>query len=598
MIRRLHVEGWRAFEHLTLELDEGVTFVVAENGIGKTSLIEAASWGLYGDLSGVDPGAALRFGEGRVLIEVDLELPEGRILTIERSLTGRVHTMRARLDGDLVEQAEFAGIVADAFGASQDFLSRTTLLASAAVVDDSAGVFQLHKHLCHVFGVDALQRAAAQLRRAHATAEKEATKQRQLTRRAAVDLGQLRDQLAGIEQKVVVTEQARTDSRDAVDAAQHHLAQTRATHAAHLHAEANRSQFEELQAAAQTLLSPPTLTTPVCLADAGMSVAELRRRLDDAEANAVRVVDEFRAELAVVGAQLSVAQAGIAELHDAGAECPVCRRELPPRDRAAAEHRHRRDIAELTDRQASLQGRLDAATRRLHDVRTLTSRAARLQVPAPQAETKAESDIDEAMQNLEHVRVIHEERLNEAAEIRAERTNLRRRINEEEAAATQEKQAYLAHRREATANIAAQVMAATADTILTERIDPLVTEITHRWKRVFVNRGELRLRHDGRLVLLRGTHEIGFDQLSSGEKVIALLATRLLVLSSSTRASFLWLDEPLEHLDPSNRRLAASLMATAGDQTRQLLVTTYEERLARQLESTGAIAVRYIKASG
>jgi DNA repair exonuclease SbcCD ATPase subunit len=141
-------------------------------------------------------------------------------------------------------------------------------------------------------------------------------------------------------------------------------------------------------------------------------------------------------------------------------------------------------------------------------------------------------------------------------------------------------------------------MEATADTILTERIDPLVTEITHRWKSVFVNRGELRLRHDGRLVLLRGTHEIGFDQLSSGEKVIALLATRLLVLSSSTRASFLWLDEPLEHLDPSNRRLAGSLMATAGDHTRQLLVTTYEQRLARQLESTGAITVRYIKASG
>src|SRR6266550_6979935 len=117
-------------------------------------------------------------------------------------------------------------------------------------------------------------------------------------------------------------------------------------------------------------------------------------------------------------------------------------------------------------------------------------------------------------------------------------------------------------------------MTDTADVILTERIDPLVTEITHRWKRVFVNRGELRLRHDGRLIRMHGTHEIGFDQLSSGEKVIALLATRLLVLSASTRASFLWLDEPLEHLDPSNRRLAASLIATSGKHTRQLLVTT------------------------
>jgi DNA repair exonuclease SbcCD ATPase subunit len=598
MIRRLHVEGWRAFEHLSLELDEGVTFVVAENGIGKTSLIEAASWGLYGELSGVDPGAALRFGEGRVLVEVDLELPEGKILAIERSLTGHVYALRAWHDGELVEQAELAGVIANAFGASQDFLSRTTLLASAAVADDSSGVFELHKHLCQVFGVDALQRAAAQLRRAHVAAEKEATKQRQETRRAAADIGQLRSQLADIEQESSIAEQARSESRDAVDAAQHHLDQIRAARAAHLQADANRAQFEELRSAAQALPASMFPTGPLSCADPVTGAAELRRLLDDAETNAIRIADEVRAELAGVGAQLSVAQTGIAELHDAGAECPVCRRGLAPHDRSAAEQRHRQDIADLTNRQARLQADWDAATDRVQDIRALARRAARLQDPMLMAETIAESDIDKAMQNLENARTVHEERVSQAAEIRAERTNLQRRIDDEETATVKEKQVYLVHRREAAANIAAQVIEATANSILTERIGPLVTEITHRWKRVFVNRGELRLRHDGRLVLVRGTHEIGFDQLSSGEKVIALLATRLLVLSTSTRASFLWLDEPLEHLDPKNRRLAASLMATAGEHTRQLLVTTYEERLARRLESTGSVAVRYIKASG
>jgi DNA repair exonuclease SbcCD ATPase subunit len=141
-------------------------------------------------------------------------------------------------------------------------------------------------------------------------------------------------------------------------------------------------------------------------------------------------------------------------------------------------------------------------------------------------------------------------------------------------------------------------MADTANLILTERIDPLVTEITHRWKKVFVNRGELRLRHDGRLVLIRGTHEVSFDQFSSGEKVIALLATRLLILSASTRASFLWLDEPLEHLDPSNRRLAASLMSATGQHVRQLIVTTYEEKLARKLAATNGVDIRYLRTAG
>ncbi len=88
--------------------------------------------------------------------------------------------------------------------------------------------------------------------------------------------------------------------------------------------------------------------------------------------------------------------------------------------------------------------------------------------------------------------------------------------------------------------------------------------MSHRWKRVFGERGSLRLRPDGRLVIVRGVHEIPFTQFSSGEKVVALLATRLLVLGASTRASFLWLDEPLEHLDPRNRRITASLMSAAG----------------------------------
>ena len=60
------------------------------------------------------------------------------------------------------------------------------------------------------------------------------------------------------------------------------------------------------------------------------------------------------------------------------------------------------------------------------------------------------------------------------------------------------------------------------------------------------------------MTVRRGIKDISFEYLSSGEKVVALLAVRLLILGSSTRASFVWLDEPLEHLDGRNRRLAAA----------------------------------------
>jgi ABC-type lipoprotein export system ATPase subunit len=51
----------------------------------------------------------------------------------------------------------------------------------------------------------------------------------------------------------------------------------------------------------------------------------------------------------------------------------------------------------------------------------------------------------------------------------------------------------------------------------------------------------------------------------------------------------LWLDEPLEHLDPRNRRIASLLVkASEESQTRQIVATTYEEAVARRLDEAAA----------
>lgn len=610
MIRRLHVEGWRAFDRLSLDLQPGVTFVVAENGIGKTSLIEAARWGLYGALSGIDARAASRYGEGQVRVQVDVELPDGRVLALDRAISGRNETLHAHVDSEEVEDGGIGQIMATAFGASREFLSRATLLSSTAVADHSTGLPQLHQHLCHVFGVDDLQAAAAALRRGQAAAEAEAKKHRQETRRAAEDLTQLHAALATAEQAVREAERARAEARAAVTTAQVTLDHARAAHAAQMNAEADHHLLDELQGAARNLLAavdapasrpaggpaqPPAALNPFDSYSADPD--EFRRRLISSENTATRTADQHRAELALTGAQLSDARSAVTQLHGASGECPVCRRDLAPEDIAAADQAHQRNITQLTARQAALRALLAEADHKVQDLRTLIGRSAELRSPTRSPAPSSTIGIDDAARRLDDARTVEDERAEQAAEARAERNALQKRISTEEASAAQARQSLAAHRREAAASIAAQAMTRTADAILAERINPLVTEITHRWKRVFANRGELRLRHDGQLVRLHNAHEIGFDQLSSGERVIALLATRLLVLSASTRASFLWLDEPLEHLDPGNRRLAASLMSTSGKHIRQLLITTYEEKLARRLAATENVTIRYVRAA-
>jgi len=237
---------------------------------------------------------------------------------------------------------------------------------------------------------------------------------------------------------------------------------------------------------------------------------------------------------------------------------------------------------------------VESASTRLAEIRALGRRVAKLPEIAP-AGGDSPADVEAAVFAVQAARADAERLDEQAAMARARRTTLAAQVADEERLARESHEASLAHRREATTSVAAEVMRAAADAILSERIDPLAAEVSHRWKRVFGERGSLRLRPDGHLVLVRGVHEIPFSQFSSGEKVVALLATRLLVLGASTRASFLWLDEPLEHLDPRNRRITASLMGAAGQHVRQILVTTYEEALARRLASAASAQLRYVR---
>lgn len=80
--------------------------------------------------------------------------------------------------------------------------------------------------------------------------------------------------------------------------------------------------------------------------------------------------------------------------------------------------------------------------------------------------------------------------------------------------------------------------------------------------------------------------EIEFGDMSAGERAIALLVARLIVLSVTAPSAFLWLDEPLEQLDPINRRLIGQLLAkSTNGPVRQVVVTTFEEETARRLEA-------------
>ena len=76
-------------------------------------------------------------------------------------------------------------------------------------------------------------------------------------------------------------------------------------------------------------------------------------------------------------------------------------------------------------------------------------------------------------------------------------------------------------------NATAQTLRGTAERIMEHQIEPLVAEIARRWKQTFGKEG-LQLSPDGRITRTVGGRVLGFEALSGGERVWALLVTRLL----------------------------------------------------------------------
>ena len=153
-----------------------------------------------------------------------------------------------------------------------------------------------------------------------------------------------------------------------------------------------------------------------------------------------------------------------------------------------------------------------------------------------------------------------------------------------------------AARQDIVMEVAERTIQQLADRYLTDYIEPIAHEVGRRWKLVFGADG-LHFDADGNLTVSHGDASLAMGDLSGGERATALIVTRLLLANSLARASCLWFDEPLEHLDPRRRAAVAQTLVSAvqAGTVGQILVTTYEEHLARRLATTApdTVALTY-----
>jgi DNA repair exonuclease SbcCD ATPase subunit len=586
VIERLELTNWRSFDRLTVSFDTGTTFIVAPNGVGKTSLLLAVSWGLFGADSAIDASECIRAGAESATVSVSVRLPNALPLAIKREvqLKGRMKSQYL-LDGRAIEETEAIAELESMFGTSLAVAARLSTMAGSDSFSPNKPL-DVRGHLFEAFGVSNLVQNAdsADL------LAKELIKRREGIRSASRTLLENREadeeRAAALDAEVAELDAKQADLRSTLQGFED-IERNRELWRRYDNEQEKRAhEFVQLRENYEQILAGSIArdTSP----DEFLSVVETK--LLDIQAD----LESTEADLINFRVKLGTASSALELLAGDDPACPTCLR---------AFHANEHDSAVNVQREISLEAKanIDIADERLRVLRSkveaLHSIRHKLQLlVVPLEEPTGERPVEDVTAReelMDRLLAIQSERIDKLNVLK----NLRQGLESDAETRRLLQQEELAYEQEAKALSLAHALRASADEIVAAEIEPLTDQIKWRWKLLFHNEG-LQFRADGSFVRNVGERELSWSTLSGGERIWARLVAHLAVISASTTVPFAWFDEPLEHLAPEARRSVASALShvTETGPLHQVVVTTYEHAIARQnaadVESANVIYLR------
>lgn len=569
MIRRLQLSRWRAFESIDLRLDPGTTFVVAPNGVGKTSLLLGIVWAIFGDDAPVNARECIRAGSESAEAEVILEVDGGSQLRIHRTITERGKlTAKLDVDGTPLNDEQLKSLLRETYGVDLKVAAQLSFMVGGGHVA-SQHALDLKEHLYDAFGITGLRAAAETATALTKAAVKQREGVRSVARQDVADLAAVGERLVELDEAIsaatsarAALEQALTDAnalRDVVGEWNRYDVAT---------ARRDGEVAALLEAARELGLPSDAEELPAAIEH---GLAENRTQLSEATE---RITD--------ARARHRSAQNALALLEMDEPSCPTCLRPFHGAELAEAIAAQHTELADASEEEAiwrSTVATIDDATARLDKLRQSLAQVPPL--PHTPTHSRPDRDPEQALQEALSALQGHDAA---SGQLEHERATLQQRLEHDDEVRRLERAQRIAYRREAISRAVATALTDAAAELTRGYIEPLSEQIRWRWKALFGEEG-LQLKPDGTIVRVVGDRELSWDSLSGGERIWARLVTHLLVLGTSTRLPFAWFDEPLEHLDPRARRAVASALATAtrAGGPKQLIVTTYEHAIARQL---------------
>jgi DNA repair exonuclease SbcCD ATPase subunit len=583
VITLVRLSNWRAYRDVELQMESGTTFLVAMNGVGKSSLLEAVQWA-FTRASKPDT-EWIRKGERTAVVEVELLAGSTPLRVVRRLSLGHgtkpLKTPKAVVQtwigNDEVTEEAFFDHLASAWGAGNEFVTRIAFLDDRLIQQDDEP--NLRAHLCQAFELDHLETEAKRLVPEIASVLKRATAAHQSIKVAKRDLDDAEQAVVAQTEALRAAREQETLLRAKVRAAVDALERASA-------AASERARLAKWDLDAGSIIKDAE-------PDAGPIApgTDLVPVLRAARHAAERQAEEARDTKSRLAERITSLETALRALEQAEGECPVCRRPLDGDSRAHAREVHTRD-RELAEEQL-LDVNIEQPTTLVAALRNLVSRAERLGDRPPEV-AEEDPDVDEA----QRVSIEAQEELEvHLGQLGGLQTQLASAIEIRDRLVTDVNSTEVAvalYRYHAHLTAAKTSLEATVSEVLASQVGPVGSEVSNRWTGVFPNRPGLVVDLDGSISRDLNGDKLPYKSFSNGEKTVARLLVRLATLITTTNVPFCWIDEPLEHLDEKSKLLVARTLAMFGRDAlvKQIFVTTFQEELAITLESNKSEKVR------
>lgn len=617
MINKVEMINWRAYDRKEITFTPGITFIIGANGKGKTSILEAVAYALTGEPATVSKRDKLLRNPNKLATVRLAFTVDGEEYTIERSQSNR-RAERAKLVKVGTKkvlastQRSVTSKIEEIMGVSADYLQRIVYMSEGNVfrfLKERSGR-ALNAQIRQVLGLTQMDEFLTAL----TEAEKEIKNQIREIQSALGELERLRIKngvdLEGRFQRV--------DERREELLTQLRFAESKIT-------QLNR-EYEDLGRLAELL----NAALPVISQDAQMWTnaqnkpipvlfMELEQQLQETQEN-VRQQQIAQAHLAGerTGYQrvLNILSPYAGQIETL--PCPVCGKLMTnsERERVIQEiegnlQRLDQELQRLNQHQTETEAIQDKLTQQIAGLRELRNNLAHITFQSVRSEaTVAELQQITRVQQVARIK-------DELLQLQEQVEQLQMKLSDIES----EKANYLAIQnrlrnmgysspkkatdtlvglevRSLTLRAARQ---AAQETLTAQRnldMEAIYAQLARVWG-AFADSQSWRIELDRQgMPSLENQNGRQFDlsQFSGGEKTALLVILHTIIAHHLAKSDFLLIDEPLEHLDPINRRSLIRFMVGAYQRNsfKQAIIATFEEALIRKYMSDEGINVIHL----